>query len=132
MLCVPLPVKHISVVICVSLPGKHIFVVICGNMCVLIPGKHTALVICVPLPRKHISLVLIFWEGVGEHMFLVLYCEPIQQHIPISLLQCTSFRHACHIRILYCYPFYIFYRTSYRKTPLEGVVREKKNQVWLD
>ena len=40
-LILPLPKKHLALVIFLPLPGKHI-----------------SLVICVPLPRKHISLVL--------------------------------------------------------------------------
>ena len=131
MLCVPLPVKHISVVICVSLPRKHIFLLICGNMCVLIPGKHTALVICVPLPRKHISLVLIFFLGRGTHV-------PGDKNVNLSSSTSPlAFYHvpSSGMRVTYTFcvvTLFTFYRTFYRNTPMEGVVREKKNLVWLD
>ena len=51
VMCVPLPIKHISLVICVPLPIKtHIPSVMCS------PTWETHIVICGPLPRKHISL----------------------------------------------------------------------------
>ena len=51
VMCVPLPIKHISLVICVPLPIKtHIPSYMCS------PTWETHIVICGPLARKHISL----------------------------------------------------------------------------
>ena len=49
MISVPLPRKHISLVICVSLLMKPIYVMICVSL----PREHIFLVIYVPLPGKH-------------------------------------------------------------------------------
>ena len=46
--CVPLPGKHISLVICFFLPRKHISLVIC----VPLLWKHVSLVICVPYSQS--------------------------------------------------------------------------------
>ena len=73
--CVPLPGKHLSLVICVPLPGKHISLVICF----FLPRKHISLVTCVPLLGKQVSLVicvplLMLWEvfpqGIASFLFL--------------------------------------------------------------
>ena len=54
MTWVPLPRKHIFLVICVPLPGKYISQV----NGVYPTQEHISLVTCFPLPRKHISLVI--------------------------------------------------------------------------
>ena len=69
--CVPLPGKHVSLVICFFLPRKHISLVIC----VPLPGKHISLVICFFLPRKHISLVICV-PLLGKQVSLVI-CVPL-------------------------------------------------------
>ena len=56
---VPLPGKHISLVICVPPPRKHIFLLIH----VPLPGKHISLVICVPPPGKHENKLLCCYQS---------------------------------------------------------------------
>ena len=80
--CVPLPGKHISLVICFFLPRKHISLVIC----VPLPGKHLSLVICVPLPGKHISLVICFFLP-RKHISLVICVPLLGKHV--SLVICV-------------------------------------------
>ena len=65
-------------------------------------------------------------------------------HVPgdknVNLSSSTSplaFHHvpSSGMRVIYTFcvvTLFTFYRTFYRNTPMEGVVREKKNLVWLD
>ena len=91
--CVPLPGKHISLVICVPLPRRHISLVIC----VPLQGKHTSLEICVPLPRKHMSLVICA-PLPRKHISLVI-CVPLpRKHINPSDM-CSPTRGMLNVEI---------------------------------
>ena len=127
MICVPLPRKHISLVICVPLPGKHISLVICVPLpwkhislviCVSLPGKPVSLMICVPSPGKHISLLLcvppqgkqislvICVPQPGKHVLLVIRVPLPRKHIINCIIfnilspNMTAESRACKGRIL--------------------------------
>ena len=75
--------------------------------------------------------LIYFFLGRGTHVRSDKNLNLSSSTSPLTFYNVPS--SGMHVLYTFCIVTLLhFYRTFYRNTPVEGVVREKKNRVWLD